>query len=241
MVSRPRLFPSKLLGSSVSVAWVTAGPGLSLILMGRSPGGTPTEASSVFAIRLPRTFCRKRSRLIATGRRSERRTGSASSGSTAPPDDVRCQCPCSGCPLRVISGHENLTQADVTQINCRTDNSGVRECGRSSVWLRLPHLPFLRRGCSASSAPESEDRRGSGRCRRTIATIAASARCRSRDIAGLSPSGASCGGPPSCDCLTETHQLGDQFLFDRTLRRRPRQSLKSGRRHRNFTFLPATP
>ena len=31
----------------------------------------------------------------------------------------------------------------------------------------------------------------------------------------LSPSGASCGGPPSCDCLAETHQWGDQFLFDR--------------------------
>ena len=114
-----------------------------------------------------------------------------------------------------LADMQNLTKADVTQITCRMDNSGVRECGRSSVWLRLPHLPFLRRGCSASSVPESEDRRGSGRCRRTIATIAASARCRSRDIAGLSPSGASCGGPPSCDCLAETHQWGDQFLFDR--------------------------
>ena len=40
----------------------------------------------------------------------------------------------------------------------RMDNSGVRECGRSSVWLRLPHLPFLRRGCSASSASEWGDR-----------------------------------------------------------------------------------
>jgi hypothetical protein len=83
------------------------------------------------------------------------------------------------------------------QITWRMDNSGVRECGRSSVWLRLPHLPFLRRGCSAGSAPEWEDPHESGRCRRTIATIAASARGRSRDIAGfpLSPSGASCNGP----------------------------------------------
>jgi hypothetical protein len=44
------------------------------------------------------------------------------------------------------------------QIIWRMDNSGVRERGRSSVWLRLPHLPFLRRGCSASSASEWEDR-----------------------------------------------------------------------------------
>ena len=84
------------------------------------------------------------------------------------------------------------------QITWPMDNSGVRECGRSSVWLRLPHLSFLRRECAASSAPEWEDRRESGRCRRTIATIAASARCRSRDIAWfpLSPSGASYNGPP---------------------------------------------
>ena len=54
------------------------------------------------------------------------------------------------------------TKADVMQITWRMDNSGVRECGRSSVWLRLPHLPFLRRGCSASSASEWEDRQKIG-------------------------------------------------------------------------------
>ena len=51
-----------------------------------------------------------------------------------------------------------ITKADVMQVTWRMDNSGVRECGRSSVWLRLPHLPFVRRGCSASSASEWEDR-----------------------------------------------------------------------------------
>src|SRR6476469_5222512 len=90
-----------------------------------------------------------------------------------------------------------LPKANVMQITWRMDNSGVRECGRSSVWLRLPHLSFAGQACSASSAPEWEDRHESGRCRHTIATIAAWAQCRSRDIAGfpLSPSGASCNGP----------------------------------------------
>src|SRR6476659_8378670 len=96
------------------------------------------------------------------------------------------------------------------QITWRMDNSGVRECGRSSAWLRLPHLPFLRRGYSASSESEWEDRHESGRCRRTIATIAASARCRSRDIVGfpLSPSGASIQwGPPSYEYLAEANPV----------------------------------
>ena len=49
---------------------------------------------------------------------------------------------------------------------------------------------FAARLLSVERARMGRSAQESGRCRRTIATIAALARCRSRDIAELSPSGA---------------------------------------------------
>ena len=46
------------------------------------------------------------------------------------------------------------------QITWPMDNSGVRECGRSSVWLRLPHLriwhPKIRCGVARSGDPHHD-------------------------------------------------------------------------------------
>ena len=86
-----------------------------------------------------------------------------------------------------------LPKANVMQITWRMDNSGVRECGRSSAWLRLPHPSFAGQACSASSAPEWEDRH------EVVAAISPGFRCRH-----LGPHSM---GPPSYEYLAEANPV----------------------------------